>query len=448
MARQKLTDRTLKALKPGAKPYDVMDSLAPGLGVRVMGTIDAPVRSFILLARFPGSKNPTRRAIGPYPAITLEAARKVAAEWRDLIKLGKDPQEEIRREADTERAKRAEEKTIEEVAHRFIQQYVMQINRLPTQVERARILGFKIEADGSLSLRQNQHGVATQWGARLVSSITGANVIDFVDGIFEAGKPIMANRTLSLLKRFFSWSVSKKYLKASPCEGAEPPGKENKRRRVLKPHELRAVWKAAERLGGPAGDAFKMLLLTGQRKSQISYAKLSDFDLKERVWTIPPESQGTKSDDAHVLPITAEIEAIVKARPYSQGYLFSTTGGEKPLTIGDKLKKKMDILVLEELRREAEERGDDPAEVKMEPWTVHDLRRTMRTGLSSLAIPEGDVVRELVIGHKQKGVHGIYDLYLYLAEKRVALELWAARVKTTVSAQNSNVVQFDVKHNY
>ena len=151
---------------------------------------------------------------------------------------------------ETERARRANERTVDEVARRFIQQYVMQINREATQIERARILGFRIEADGTLSLRQNEHGVVTHWGKRSLNSITGADVIDFIDTIFEQGKPIMANRTLGLLKRFFSWSVSRKYLTASPCEGAEPPGKENKRRRVLKPDELRAVWKAAERLGG------------------------------------------------------------------------------------------------------------------------------------------------------------------------------------------------------
>ena len=63
MSRQKLTDRALKALKPHAKPYDVMDGVVPGFGVRLMGSPDVPVRSFILLARYAGSKNPTRRAI-------------------------------------------------------------------------------------------------------------------------------------------------------------------------------------------------------------------------------------------------------------------------------------------------------------------------------------------------------------------------------------------------
>ena len=310
----------------------------------------------------------------------------------------------------------------------------MQINRRGHADRTSADFRLQIEGDGTLSLRQNEHGVVTRWGQRSLNSITGADVIDFIDTIFEQGKPIMANRTLGLLKRFFSWSVSRKYLTTSPCEGAEPPGKENKRRRVLKPDELRAVWMAADRLGGPAGAAYKMLILSGQRKSQVAFARLEDFDFHERTWTIPPEQQGTKSDDAHVLPITAEIEAIVKACPHKRGYLFSTTGGEKPLTLGDKLKKKVDQLALEELRLQAKDRGDDPAVLQLQPWTVHDLRRTMRTGFSSLAIPEGDLVRELVIGHKQKGVHAIYDVHQYLDEKRIALELWAVKLRSIIEA--------------
>ena len=63
----------------------------------------------------------------------------------------------------------------------------------------------------------------------------------------------------------------------------------------------------------------------------------------------------------------------------------------------------------------------------------------MRTGLSALAVPDGDLVRELVIGHKQPGVHSVYDQY-NLAEKRVALELWAAKVRDIVSPPPDNVV--------
>jgi hypothetical protein len=73
------------------------------------------------------------------------------------------------------------------------------------------------------------------------------------------------------------------------------------------------------------------------------------------------------------------------------------------------------------------------AELKRQPdpFTLHDLRRTMRTGLSSLPIP--DLVRELVIAHAKPGLHKVYDQFSYIDEKRQALELWQARVREIVS---------------
>ena len=90
MAKRNLTDRTLKALKPAAagKLYDVMDSVVPGFGVRVS---DSGRRTFMLVARYPGSSNPARRAIGVYGAITLADARQKAQDWLKLIEAGKDP---------------------------------------------------------------------------------------------------------------------------------------------------------------------------------------------------------------------------------------------------------------------------------------------------------------------------------------------------------------------
>lgn len=75
MARNRLTDRKLAALKPDGKRYDVMDTDVPGFGVRVSVTGQ---RTFVLIARYPGSSNPTRRALGEYPALSLEQARERA----------------------------------------------------------------------------------------------------------------------------------------------------------------------------------------------------------------------------------------------------------------------------------------------------------------------------------------------------------------------------------
>jgi len=94
--------------------------------------------------------------------------------------------------------------------------------------------------------------------------------------------------------------------------------------------------------------------------------------------------------------------------------------------------------MLAELRRVAAERGKNPASVKLAPWVLHDLRRTMRSGLSALPIAEH--VRELVIGHVRPGISGVYDLYAYLDEKRDALELWAGRLRDIVESPPANVI--------
>ena len=68
MAKNRLTDRKLKSLRRKGKRYDVMDTDVPGFGVRVT---EIGQRTFILIARYPGSSNPTRRALGEYPALSL-----------------------------------------------------------------------------------------------------------------------------------------------------------------------------------------------------------------------------------------------------------------------------------------------------------------------------------------------------------------------------------------
>jgi hypothetical protein len=95
--KRNLTDRYLKSLKgsPDGRPYDVRDTEIRGLRVRVMPSGE---RTFVLLARFQHDANPTRRALGTYPALSLAEARDRARKWRDLIGRGVDPAQEQERE--------------------------------------------------------------------------------------------------------------------------------------------------------------------------------------------------------------------------------------------------------------------------------------------------------------------------------------------------------------
>ena len=424
----KLTVKAVENMKPGSKRQEIADAALPGLYLLLQ---PSGSKSWAYRYRFDGR---TRKlTIGRYPKIGLADARELARKAELQIKQDRDP---------AIKAPKRGEKTVEELCRDFVSVYAIHHTRERSWREAARILGLEPDPDrpGQLRLTKSKGEVLSKWKDRAIQSIAGADVIDLIDGVFARGATIAANRTLAAVRKLFAWAVSRKLLAVSPCAGVRAVAKERARQRVLQPQELRAVWKAAEGLGGPAGNAYKLLILSGQRKSQVCLARFEDFDLMERLWSIPAGQEGSKNAVPHVLPITAEIEAIVNACPYRRGYLFSTTMGAKPLTLGDKIKKQIDALALEELRRETIDRGDDPAQVKLEPWTNHDLRRTMRTGLSALAVPGGDLVREIVIGHVRPGVSGIYDVHKYLPEKKACLELWAARVRDIVSPLRANAV--------
>jgi integrase len=221
---------------------------------------------------------------------------------------------------------------------------------------------------------------------------------------------------LGYARRLFDWAVIKYDLEKSPCDRLRPRDlglKKRQRKRILNAEELAAFWRASEGMGYPYGPLFQLLALTGQRKSDIAECRWSEIDLDDRLLTIPAKRY--KSDADHVVPLSDSVLRILKSLPTfkTDDYVFSTTFGAKPVNGFSKAKAKLDRGMLAELR-------------KLDPFTIHDIRRTMRSGLSALPIEQH--VRELVIGHTQLGLHKVYDRYAYLDEKRRALDLWAGRL--------------------
>jgi len=113
-------------------------------------------------------------------------------------------------------------------------------------------------------------------------------------------------------------------------------------------------------------------------------------------------------------------------------HLFSTTYGAKPIEGFSKIKERLDELMLDELRATHSESAD------LLPFVVHDLRRTVRTRLSALRVP--DTVAEMVIGHGRKGLQRVYDQHKFESEMREALSAWASRLRDIVEPPPANVV--------
>jgi integrase len=417
-SKRHLTDRTLKALAPAktGTRYELRDRIVSGFGVRVNDERD-PSRpgkaghiSFTLYTRYPGSSAPTRRALGRYPVLSLEQARAKAAQWRELIAKGIDPAIEEERARLAEQRKRAN--TFDAVAEDFIREKV--------STERA---GRDVEGD----LRREFIPV---WGNRSIAEITPHDVRAVIKTVKDRGAPYQAHNLLVLARRLFSWAIDQHVygLETSPCDRLKPKaiiGPKAARTRIFTDREWRAFWNATAALSYPYGPLFRLLALTGQRRSEVAEARWREFDLTAKLWAIPP--QRMKSAAAHVVPLTPPVLAILESLPrFAEGdYLFTSTQGRKPISGFNRAKRALDAKMLVEL-------GELP------PFVLHDIRRSVRTGLSALPVP--DLIRELVIGHTKPGLHKIYDQHAYVDEKRHALELWAARLQSIVKPLPDNVV--------
>src|SRR5262249_27591515 len=240
MAKQNLTDRLLKSLKPKAKRYDVMDIVAPGLGVRVSENR----KTFILIARFPGKSGPTRRTLGEYDAMSLEEARDKAREWRKLVKKKIDPGAEEQRKR---------ENSFRAVAEQFIS-YIHRQKLRTAPVMEYRLRETFIE----------------KWGGRPITEITADDVKRIIRKSVEDGAKYQAFHNFALIRRLFNWAIgTDDYgIQFNPCDrlnSGDLIGERHARDRVLSDDELRALWRATERLGYPFGPLYRLLALTGLR---------------------------------------------------------------------------------------------------------------------------------------------------------------------------------------
>ncbi|MGA7328430.1 MAG: site-specific integrase [Rhodomicrobium sp.] len=427
------TDRMLKSLKaaPKGKRYEYFDAVVPGLSARIGDKVNnkgkAAQITLNLIARYPGTPkpNPTRRKLGRYPQeITLEQSRQKARQWLDLIGRGIDPSAEQRRAVEAEDAKRGN--TFATIIEEFIRRHVR---------------GKRKAADVEREIRRE---MLPMWKDKSVAEITRRDVVRLIEAIADRPAPYQAHNIFSHGRTFFNWAIERDIygLEKSPFDRLKPArliGPKKPRQRVLSDDELFAYVRASDRLGAPFGAMFKMLALTGQRKSEVSDARWREFDFEKRIWIVPPER--FKSDATQLVPLTDDAVALLRSLPrFNKGdHLFSTTFGEKPVSGFSKAKARLDRRMLRTLGALARRRRENQASVTLVPFVIHDVRRTVRTRLSGLKVPSA--VAEMVIGHGKKGLARVYDQHEFLEEMREALEAWNLRLRTITMPAPANVIR-------
>jgi integrase len=420
-AKRDFTDRFLKAIKPAPAGKRILhwDAQVQGFGIRVTDKV-TPERtgSFVLVERFPGSNNPTARWIGDYPDMALARGREIAREWRVDLRQGIDPKIKEERKRQEEAKRRAE-------------------------TFKAAFDAYADDRLGKLRTGAVVKSIVAKlayptWGDRPLREITRADGRELIRKVAQK-TPVNANRLLAYLKTFGTWAIDEDLIENSPFASIKRPTseKERARDRTLSDTEIRAIWHACDGLG-VFGRAFKVMLLTGQRRTEVGAMRWSELNMRDRTWTLPKAR--TKAKRGHEVPLSGAATEIITKEERLSDYVFTgrrrpVEGAEGDLRYGaisgwGKAKESLDRAAAVKAREIAEEIGDDDAGV-VQPWHLHDLRRTCATRLGKLGISR--VVIAKVLNHAIPGVTSTYDHHDYAAEKRQALDAWARKVDEIVS---------------
>jgi integrase len=396
---KKLTPISIESIKPGTKREEKPDPDCRGLYLVVQPT---GRKAWAVRYRFKGQPRKFTLDAG----LTLSAARAAATAALNEVNRGNDPAA-LKREALAKAEKAAADRgrdTVQRWADDFLNQYARRKTRKNSWRQAEHVF----------------HNIALPaWKGRTVHDIQRRDIRELVEGVAE-DRPIMANRALGHLSKFFNWLCEREVIEVSPCAGVKPPGEERSRDRVLSDDEIKALWHACNAIGAPAGPAVKLMLLTGQRCGEVIGMKRSE--ISGDVWTLQPDR--TKNKQRHEVPLVAQALAIIDEVPViHEDFVFTSS---KTRRLGN--------------MSHAKDALDEHMRPK-EGWVLHDLRRTVASGMAALGIRLP--VIEKVLNHKSgtfRGIVGVYQRHEYAAEKRDALTRWADHIDALITGRGQNVV--------
>jgi integrase len=363
------------------------------------------VKSFALNYRI--GQRQRRFTIGRWPEWTVVAAVREARLLRQRIDRGDDPlaaREKVR-EAARPQPEPEPVKTVAAVLDDFLANHVDKKLR-DARHYRYALLELVMPAIGKLPI----------YGLRR------SQIATMLDGIEAQNGVVTADRSLAYLSSAFTWYAARDDDFSPPRLKGLKRATRLSRDRVLTDDEIRAVWRASE-ANGTFGAVVRFLLLTGQRRGDVYGMEWRELE-DNGTWTIPATRY--KTGRAHSIPLSGAALAIVEGQPRSGQFVFPgvkggqlSSGGDYKATLDAKITMANDGMALD-------------------PWTLHDLRRTARTLMARAGVRPD--VAERVVGHVIRGVEGIYDRHTYEDQKRAALEALSRLIADILDPMPANVV--------
>jgi integrase len=409
--RQVLTDALCRTKPPRSGRLEIADLRQAGLVLRITSN---GARSFAYRFRHPHSRKTLRATIGPYPATTLEAARKRAKDMAAQVADGTNPIEARNAEREA-----APTRTFQALADRYLKEHAERHKRPRSAEEDRRNLTVHI---------------LPKWAKRDFRGIRRADVIEVIESIVSAGKHAAGNRVHSLISKIFSFAIDADLLEANPAARLKKRGVEKVGRRVLDDAEIKVFWRGIvlPPVSRQVGLALRLALLTAARASEIAGARKSEFENLDKPeqagWLVPSERAKNRRDYLIPLaPLAVEaVKSAVELTSQDDEFLFPTR-----LNRGGPVDRHS--LTIAMVRFAKSLKGPTAKTWHREIPTPHDLRRTCNSRLARMGIPKE--IRDRTLNHitslrDPESKH--YNLYEFQTEKRQALGRWAAEIEALI----------------
>lgn len=395
-----ITDSYLRSVN--GKPQDKITTKADrdGLSVRI-----SPKGKVVFQFRYRWNGKADRLDIGSYPATSLKEARDLTLFYRGELEQHRNPK----------------------VVKRVKKQDAIQAQTVESLIRCWWEKSLKTkQVNANLILRSFELYLFPQIG-NLPHDETNIHV--WLSVIEELSKkvPSIADRILRYSKTSHKWGIRRGLIQLEPLSNVNNQDigvKSNQGDRVLSNEELVLLFQLidAPKFNKRNALLIKLSLLLGSRVGELLGAELTDFDFEKEIWTIPPNKHktGSKSGKPIIRPLIPQaIEFIKEALEisYSNKYLFSVASGNRLTASGH-------AVMIQQLNGKMA-----PYFNNYTTWSIHDLRKTMRTGVSELTQPH---VAEIMLGHKLPGIWQVYDKHIYLEEQREAYEKWWAKLAKIV----------------
>jgi integrase len=392
---KRLTDIGIRNLKPAPVRREIPDGGCTGLYL-----ISQPsgARSWAVRYRFNGK--PTKLTIGSWPAVSLLDAR--AAAIAALKQLGKGKNPAAAKQAAKVEAMEAQANTVASICAAYLKR---EGGKLRTSDQRARIF---------------HRLVYPAIGERPIDSIKRSDLVRMLDQIEDKSGARMADVTLAVLRRVFTWHALRTDDFASPIVrgmGSRHPVAEHRRSRSLDDDELRKLWTATAD-NTPFSALVRLALLTSARRNEIAGMRWDEVDANG-VWMLPAARSKTKVEV--VRPLSKAAQSVLAELPQIDGCPFAvTSNGVTPIASFSEPKRKLD------------------AASGVTGWRIHDTRRTARSLLSRAGV-NADIA-ERCLGHALPGIRATYDRHRYLDEMRHAFEALATEIERVVNPPEGAVI--------